>query len=85
MERGGVTGCDTHPTLCQVWLNPMFRETGFVGDPYSDCVREPLRLPPRIAVIDGASPPMPAGGVVVAAGGAGVLVDYVSALPPGEL
>ena len=89
-EEGGVAGCHAplchpHPTRWQVWLNPMFGETGFVGDPDTDCARVPLQLPPRIAIIDDSSPPVPAGCVTVAAGGAGVLADYVSALPPGEL
>ncbi len=61
-----------------VFFNPMFGETGFVGNA-SDALRTPHPLPPRIAVHDPVA--LPPGGLLLAAGGAAALVDYVSALP----
>jgi hypothetical protein len=62
-----------------VFFNPMFGETGFVGDA-SDAYRLPLPLPPRLALQDAAA--LPPGGLLLAAGGGDANVDYVSALPP---
>jgi len=70
--------------LAQIWLNPMFGETGFVGDPNVDCDRVPLQLPPRISVVDDSVPTISAGGVTLAVGGASAFVDYLSVLPPSE-
>jgi len=50
----------------------------WIGDG-SDRFREPLPLPPRLHVVDAA--PLPAGGVVVGAGGGEARVDYASVLP----
>jgi hypothetical protein len=68
-----------------VWLNPMFHETGFVGDPNVDSGQTPMRLPARISFVDDSSPGFPAGGVAVAAGGSAVQIDYVAVLPPEAL
>ena len=62
----------------RVWFNPMFPETGFVGNA-SDASRVPLPLPPRLSLADAA--PLPAGGMAIAAGGGKALVDYASILP----
>lgn len=61
-----------------VWFNPMFPETGFVGN-ISDAERTPKALPPRISVID--SQPLSPGAVIVSAGHRPTRIDYVSALP----
>lgn len=71
--------------VINVWLNPMFGETGFVGNPNTDSARTPWSLPPRISVVDVTSPTLPAGGVAISAGGAAVFVDYASVLQPDEL
>jgi len=73
-----ATGADGALSI-SVWLNPMFPETGFTGDPYADAAREPLPLPPRVSVVDWA--PLPAGGFAVSAGGGAANVDYASLLP----
>jgi hypothetical protein len=61
-----------------VWFNPMFPETGFVGDS-SDAGRTPKPLPARIVVADPS--PLPSGEMVLTAGGRDSMVDYASALP----
>jgi hypothetical protein len=65
-----------------VFFNPMFPETGFVGNS-SDALRQPAPLPPRLVVLD--PTPLPLGGLMVLAGGAEARLDYVSALPLGVL
>lgn len=65
----------------RVWFNPMVPETGFTGVPAHDASITPIPLPPRISVVDRAPLPV-GGGIVLAAGGFGARVDYVSALPP---
>jgi hypothetical protein len=65
-----------------VWLNPHFKETGFVGNS-SDAARVPRPPPPRIAVVD--ARPLPPGGLAIAAASAPARVDYVSVLPLSEL
>ena len=62
----------------RVWFNPMFPETGFVGNA-SDATRVPLPLPPRLSLTDAA--PLQAGGMVIAAGGGQARADYASILP----
>ena len=71
----------------RVWFNPMFPETGFVGDGVADAARVPKPLPPRIDVVDphAATVPVPAGGFAVSAGESPVLLDYASALPANVL
>jgi len=61
-----------------VWFNPMFKETGFVGNS-SDAARTPRQLPPRMTVVDPSY--LPAGEMYMAAGGRGSQVDYASVLP----
>merc|ERR1711920_774033 len=61
-----------------VWFNPMFPETGFVGNS-SDAERVPKPLPPRLVLID--SVPLPPGELALTAGHRDSMVDYVSALP----
>ena len=61
-----------------VWFNPMFPETGFVGNA-SDAFRTPKPLPPRLVVTD--PQPLPPGELVLTAGLRDSMVDYVSALP----
>lgn len=61
-----------------VWFNPMYPETGFVGNS-TDSARVPRPLPPRIEVTD--PHPLPAGGLAMLAGVGGMRLDYVSALP----
>jgi len=62
----------------RVWFNPMFPETGFIGNA-SDATRVPLPLPPRLSLTDAA--PLPPGGLALAAGGGQARVDYASVLP----
>lgn len=62
----------------QIFFNPMYPETGFVGDS-SDAFRTPLSFVPRILVQD--TVPLPAGSIVVSGGFEIGQVDYVSALP----
>ena len=71
----------------RVWFNPMYPETGFVGDGATDAARVPRPLPTRIDVTDprAATAPKPAGGFTVSAGGSSVLLDYASALPASVL
>jgi len=68
-----------HRRLCiNVWFNPMFKETGFVGNS-SDAGRTPQQLPPRLTVFDSA--PLPVGEMYLTAGGRDSKVDYASVLP----
>ena len=71
----------------RVWFNPMFPETGFVGDGVADAARVPKPLPPRIDVVDprAMTAPVPAGGFAVSAGESPVMLDYASALPANVL
>jgi len=62
----------------RVYFNPMFPETGFVGNA-SDATRVPLPLPPRLSLVDAA--PLPPGGMALAAGAGQARVDYASILP----
>ena len=61
-----------------VYFNPMFPETGFVGNS-SDAFRIPVRLAPRLAVQDPS--PLAPGSILVLAGGKEARMDYISALP----
>ena len=63
----------------RVWFNPIYGETGFVGNA-SDATRVPLPLPPRLSLLD--SSPLPPGGLAVGAGAFAARVDYASILPP---
>jgi hypothetical protein len=78
-----TTGSTTTAAVkISVWFNPMFPETGFVGNS-SDAFRVPKPLPARIVVTDPA--PLPPGELVLTAGHRDSMVDYVSALPTGVL
>ncbi len=68
-------------TRVRVFFNPMFPETGFVGNATADAGRVPLPLPARIDVVDKSGPPLPPGGMVIAAGTYEARVDYAAALP----
>jgi hypothetical protein len=68
-------------TRIRVFFNPMFPETGFVGNATADAWRVPLPLPPRIDVVDRSGPPLPPGGMAISAGNLQARVDYASALP----
>lgn len=72
---------DGTSTAISVFFNPMFPETGFVGNGTADAAKVPLPLPPRIAVVDRATPLLAPGGMAVTAGGSAARLDYVSALP----
>lgn len=61
-----------------VFFNPMFPETGFVGNA-SDAFRAPLPIRPRLSAVDSA--PLSPGEVAVGAGGGPANIDYISALP----
>ena len=65
-------------TTISVWFNPMFPETGFVGNA-SDAARMPKPLPPRIVATDNS--PLGPGELLLSAGGRDTQIDYVSALP----
>lgn len=73
-EGGGVQ--------LSVFFNPMFPETGFVGNA-SDAFRTPLNIAPRLVVLD--ANPLPSGDVGVGAGGMPANVDYLSVLPASVL
>ncbi len=74
---------DRASTRVRVFFNPMFPETGFVGNATADAGRVPLPLPPRIDVVDRSGPPLPPGGMAVTAGTYAARLDYASALPAG--
>jgi hypothetical protein len=61
-----------------VWFNPMFPETGFVGDS-SDAGRTPKPLPARIVVVD--PYPLAPGEMVLTARVRDSMVDYALVLP----
>lgn len=75
-DRGG--NASGAVVTISVWFNPMFPETGFVGNA-SDAFRTPKPLPPRLVVTD--PQPRPPGELVLTAGLRDSMVDYVSALP----
>jgi hypothetical protein len=75
LETDAVTGSLT----IRAWFNPTVPETGFTGVPEIDASLTPKALPPRLTITDPS--PLPAGGIVLCAGGAEARVDYVSALP----
>jgi hypothetical protein len=77
------TDSTTGSLRIRVWFNPTVPETGFTGDPVIDASLTPKPLPPRLTVTD--SSPLPAGGIVLCAGGEEARVDYVSALPANVL
>ena len=77
MEVAAVAGGGA---TVKVWLNVMFADCGFKGDPVGDASRVPHAPAPLLAVEDGA-PGLAAGGVVVSAAGAPLRVDYIAALP----
>lgn len=62
-----------------VYFNPMFQDTGFVGNS-TDAGRIPHAIKPRISVID--SQPLPSSrNLAIAATGPSIRVDYISILP----
>ena len=66
-------------SLCiSVYFNPMFKETGFVGNA-SDAARVPEKLPPRLVACDPSA--LPHGEMYLTAGGRNSQVDYASVLP----
>ena len=62
-----------------VFFNPMFPETGLTGDPDTDALVIPKPFPPRLSIQD--INPLSPGGLMIAAGGSEIRVDYFSALP----
>jgi hypothetical protein len=85
IENGVVNGWNlirvamhTDGTL-DVYMNPMFQDTGFVGNS-SDAGRIPHSIKPRISVTD--SQPLPSSGnLAIATTGTSIRVDYISILP----
>ena len=61
-----------------VWFNPMFEDTGFVGNS-TDAERIPTPLPPRLSLTH--TPALVPGGVAVVALTNATRVDYISVLP----
>jgi hypothetical protein len=65
-----------------VYFNPMFPETGFVGNA-SDAHRVPQRLAARLVVMD--KHPLGAGELMVSAGLRDTMIDYIAAMPTSVL
>jgi hypothetical protein len=61
-----------------VYMNPTFKDTGFVGNS-SDAQRIPHAIMPRISVVD--STLLSPGGLAIASTGSSAKVDYISVLP----
>ena len=61
-----------------VYMNPMFKDTGFVGNS-SDAGRIPHAIMPRISVVDAS--PLPSGNLAIGSTGSSTRVDYISVLP----
>ena len=70
MESGALT--------LRVFFNPMYPETGFVGNS-SDAFRTPVKLAPRLVAQD--PQPLSPGAILFLAGGKEARADYITALP----
>ena len=74
----GAAAAGENALTLSVFFNPMWTETGFVGNS-SDAFRTPVTLAPRLVVRDNA--PLAPGAIAIQAGGREARADYIAALP----